>query len=77
MASSDLISTMLVASLETTLARNCPAQPSRGRKRSTVGRAVKDLTYRHSEGCIVIEVRDGDGSLLKVSAVVETTSLKE
>ena len=40
----------------------------------TVGHAVKDLTYRHSEGCIVIEVRDGDGP---VSAVVETTSRKE
>ena len=35
----------------------------------TVGLAVKDL--------IVIEVRDGDGPVLRVLAVVETTSLKE
>ena len=26
-----------------------------------VGQAVKDLTHRHSDGRIVIEVRDGDG----------------
>ena len=43
----------------------------------TVGQAVKDLTYRHSEGQVVIEVRDCEGSVLRVSAVVETTSLKE
>jgi hypothetical protein len=42
-----------------------------------VGQAVKDLTYRHSEGRVVIEVRDGDGPVLSVSAVVETTSPKE
>ena len=42
-----------------------------------VGQAVKDLTYRHTEGRVVIEVRDGDGPVLRVSAVVETTSLKE
>jgi hypothetical protein len=24
-----------------------------------VGQAVQDLTYRHSEGCVVIDVRDG------------------
>ena len=41
-----------------------------------VGQAVKDLTYRHSEGRVVIEVRD-DGPVLSVSAVVETTSPKE
>jgi hypothetical protein len=43
----------------------------------TVGQAVKDLTYRQSDGRIVVEVRDGEGPVLKVSAVVETTSLKE
>ena len=43
----------------------------------TVGEAVKALTHRHSDGRIVIEVRDGDGPILKVSAVIETTSLKE
>ena len=42
-----------------------------------VGQAVKDLTYRHSDGRVVIEVRDGDGPVLSVSAVVETTSPKE
>ena len=35
----------------------------------TVGQAVKDLTYRHSDGRVVIEVRDGEGPLLRVSAV--------
>ena len=42
----------------------------------TVGQAVKDLTYRHSDGRVVIEVRDGEGPLLRVSAVIETTPLK-
>jgi hypothetical protein len=42
-----------------------------------VGQAVRDLTYRHSEGCVVIEVRDGEGPILRVSAAFETTSLKE
>jgi uncharacterized protein DUF6894 len=43
----------------------------------TVGHAVKDLTFRHSDGRVMIEVRDGKGPVLRVSAVVETTSLKE
>ena len=43
----------------------------------TVGHAVKDLTFRHSDGRVVIEVRDGEGPVLRVSAVVETTTLKE
>ena len=43
----------------------------------TVGHAVKDLTFRHSDGRVVIEVRDGEGPVLRVSAIVETTSLKE
>ena len=42
-----------------------------------VGQAVQDLTYRHSEGCVVIDVRDGEGPVLRVSAVFETTLLKE
>ena len=42
-----------------------------------VGLAVKDLAFRHSDGRIVIEVRDGDGPILSVSGVVETTSLRE
>jgi hypothetical protein len=41
-----------------------------------VGQAVKDLTHRHSDGRIVIEVRDGEGPILKVSAVIETTCSK-
>lgn len=44
---------------------------------ATVGQAVKDLTYRQSEGRIVVEVRDGEGPVLKVSAVVKTTCLKD
>ena len=43
----------------------------------TIGQTVKDLTYRHDGARVVIEVRDGDGPVLRVSAVVETTSLKE
>ena len=43
----------------------------------TVGQAVKDLTFRHSDGRILIHVRDGDGPVLSVSGVVETTFLKE
>ena len=43
----------------------------------TVGHALKDLTVRHSDGGVVIEVRDGDGPILSVSGVVETTSLRE
>ena len=42
-----------------------------------VGQAVNDLTYRHSEGCVGIDLRDGKGPVLRVSAVFETTSLKE
>ena len=41
-----------------------------------VGQAVKDLTHRHSDGRIVIQVRDDDGPILKVSAVIETTCSK-
>ena len=41
-----------------------------------VGQAVKDLTHRHSDGRIVIEVRDSNGPILKVSAVIETTCSK-
>jgi hypothetical protein len=43
----------------------------------TIGETVKELTYRHDGARVVIEVRDGDGPVLRVSAVVETTSLKE
>ena len=43
----------------------------------TVGQAVKDLTFRHSDGRILVRVRDGDGPVLSVSGVVETTFLKE
>jgi hypothetical protein len=42
-----------------------------------VGLAVKDLTYRHAEERAVIEVRDGNRPVIRVLAVVETTSLKE
>ena len=42
----------------------------------SVGQAIKALTYRPSEGRVVIEVRDSDGPVLRVSAVVETTPLK-
>ena len=43
----------------------------------TVGEVVRDLTSRHSEGRVTIDVRDGEEPVLRVSAVVETTSLKE
>ena len=43
----------------------------------TVGHAVKELAFRHSDGRVVIEVRDGKGPVLQVSATVETTSLRE
>jgi hypothetical protein len=43
----------------------------------SVGETVRDLTYRHDGARVAIEVRDGDGPVLRVSAVVETTSLKE
>jgi hypothetical protein len=43
----------------------------------TVGHAVKDLTFRHSDGRVAIEVRDGEGPVLRVSALIETTFLKE
>ena len=43
----------------------------------TIGQTVKDLTYRHDGARVMIEVRDGDGPVLRVSAVVETTSLKK
>jgi hypothetical protein len=43
----------------------------------TVGEAVKELTYRHSDGRIVVEVRDGEVPILRVSAVIETIRLKE
>ena len=43
----------------------------------TIGQTVKDLTFRHDGARVVIEVRDGEGPVLRVSAVVETTSLKE
>ena len=43
----------------------------------TIGQTVKDLTYRHDGARVVIEVRDGEGPVLRVSAVVETTSLKK
>ena len=39
----------------------------------TIGHTVKDLTCRHDGARVVIEVRDGDGPVLRVSAVVETT----
>jgi hypothetical protein len=42
-----------------------------------VGHVLKDLTFRHSDGRIKIEVRDDDGPILSVSGVVETTSLRE
>ena len=37
---------------------------------------LKDLAHRDLEGSVVIEVRDGDGPLLRVSAFVETAILK-
>ena len=43
----------------------------------TVGQAVKDLTFHHSDGRVVIEVRDSEGPVLRVSALIETTSLRE
>ena len=43
----------------------------------TVGQAVRDLTFRHSDGRVAIEVSDGEGPVLRVSALVETTSLRD
>jgi hypothetical protein len=43
----------------------------------TIGETVRDLTYRHDGARLAIEVRDGRGPVLRVSAVVETTTLKE
>jgi hypothetical protein len=43
----------------------------------SIGETVRGLTYRHDGARVAIEVRDGDGPVLRVSAVVETTSLKE
>ena len=45
--------------------------------KGVVGEVVRDLTSRHSEGRVTIDVRDGEEPVLRVSAVVETTSLKE
>ncbi len=41
-----------------------------------VGQAVNDLTHRSLDGRIVIEVRDGNGPIFRVSAVIETTCSK-
>jgi hypothetical protein len=43
----------------------------------TIGETVKELAYRHDGARVVIEVREGERPILRVSAVVETTSLKE
>ena len=43
----------------------------------TIGETVKELTYRHDGARVLIEVRDGERPILRVSAVVETISLKE
>ena len=43
----------------------------------TIGETVKELTYRHDGARVVIEVRDGERPILRVSAVVETISLKD
>ena len=50
---------------------------ARGEAIETVGHALKDLTFRYSDGRVMIEVRDGDGPILSVSGAVETTSLRE
>jgi hypothetical protein len=42
----------------------------------TAGQMIGDLAGRHSEGRVLIEIRDGDGPVLRVSATVETTILK-
>ena len=43
----------------------------------TIGEVVKDLTFGHSEGRVTIDVRAGEETVFRVSAVIETTSLKE
>ena len=40
-----------------------------------VSQAVKDLAHRHLDGRIVVEVRNGDGPIFKVSALIATTLL--
>ena len=42
----------------------------------TAGQTLQDLANRDLEGRVVIEVRDGDGPVLRVSATVETAPLK-
>ena len=42
----------------------------------TAGQTLRDLAYRDLEGRVVIEVRDSDGPVIRVSATVETASLK-
>jgi len=43
---------------------------------TTAGQMMGDLAGRHSEGRVLIEVRDGDGPVLRVSATVETAILQ-
>ena len=40
-----------------------------------IGQAVKDLAHRHLDGRIVVEVRNGDGPIFKVSALIATILL--
>ncbi len=42
----------------------------------TAGQTLQDLANRDLEGRVVIEVRDLDGPVLRVSATVETAPLK-
>lgn len=43
----------------------------------TLGRVAKDFTHRYSDGSLSIEVRDVDGPIVRVSATIETTRLRE
>ena len=42
----------------------------------TAGQTLQDVANRDLEGRVVIEVRDLDGPVLRVSATVETAPLK-
>jgi hypothetical protein len=52
--------------------------PGIARKEALVnaGQMLKDMASRDLEGSIVIEVRDDDGPVLRVSATVEVASLR-
>ena len=43
----------------------------------TIGQMAGDFTRRHLEGRISVEVRDGDGPILRFSATLKLTPLRK